>query len=1269
MRNHVKKQKKRWIELFLMALLVLSFALVVWAEPSGVPLMRLEKEMKENFWNQWDETEHERKATDSNARMVPDKIAAKHDMKRKATPSDATIDRKVRSEALFDHETVMSSLGDIWDDWNGDFSFLDGSSGIGTKEKPYQIKTKNQLMGLSQLVVMGMRIRPGEGHTEIIGNYDGAYFKLMNSINLGGMDWNPIGFYQDTSEFSGNIEYPFTGHFDGNGKVISNFCINQPSWSQVGLFGMIEDAEIKNLTVKPNKTVTGKINTSLITATAKNSKIYNCDVYGAAKASGTIGGIVAEMENSVIENCTAHVTLDSEGEGRSYIGGIAGKAAGSSIVDCRVETGDNQTSRIQGKGIVGGIVGFQNDCDLYNVYVSGTIGGSGSKAVGGMSGQYASGHLKVARFEGRIGQSNLGLSSHLGTFIGTREAGNYFRYGTDVAYLFTDTESKIAYNICGSEIPDDNEYTYAAHIGYSHSSDLYYSLIQGGISKDITDTYFYQELENGISSILDEDLQGEGAKKVGYELDHVAPNDSGRPIRGYLVSIPQIDTVSSGTNYYDVAVLEVKGSSAFDRVIDKEHRGAIASGKTLTVTTSAKNTEDAKFQMDGVPTYIKNGKEFDTTSIRGGEYSFTMPEENTEVKAVYKKVAVQVSLPSECHISVVEERSGDRKHPVKITKVLNQDGKLIATYINGELEKGTQIQPIQIQAVIDSNNDVADSSVKWSIDDSELLTLLRNDEEDEAGYTKKSASIQVNLNARFFTDTIQKLEQVQVESNYQYPIPDTIYGAGHQNGGVAVLTAATRPASSFEEKPCTANCRINATFQVKDKTYVANEGAALDRNSLSFTVTRKLSGNSKNSQEAFVITQPQILSASFHPDFFDKKDITWKADDASLLSVNGEDKSASIAVNPSAKWIRDVIVSDQGIHENDPYAVLNGNGKKRAKVKVIADDMLGNRQTAECDVIIYFKTEDTTKIYAEGVTISPVSYDCHLICEKIGSSKNPSIIWKGDTAFQMNAFVVPEKAWNQKVIWKVKDDSLFVDESGLVKINKNAEWIHSMERSASEAGEHQTTIIAITDDGRFQASCQVTIHVQALDQTYSRSSSRGGGSSSSGGGGGRGSTSGTLKRGEAEIAATGPAAGLFASDVQGGITGIWSQMADESWNFTVNGRIYKNEWAYIRNPYAGKGQNPVDWFRFDMEGHMITGWFLDIGGKQYYLSSIGDGTKGHMYTGWKWIPDEKGIHSCYYFNLLSDGSRGALYQNCTTPDGFTVNERGQWIVNGVIQTK
>ena len=200
--------------------------------------------------------------------------------------------------------------------------------------------------------------------------------------------------------------------------------------------------------------------------------IRNVTVNGTLRTTGTAGGVIADvLEDSVVENCVSdHVAIDT-GQGKEiFAGGIAGRAAESLIADCEVNTGDNLSARIQGGGYVGGIVGFQNSTDIFNTHVMGTIGGSGSQSIGGITGKYASGKLKIARFEGRIASSGLGSAAREGTFIGTHDTGFHFRYGmengADVAYLFADTEEKIAAGVCGSGVPDDNRFTYDAHIGF-----------------------------------------------------------------------------------------------------------------------------------------------------------------------------------------------------------------------------------------------------------------------------------------------------------------------------------------------------------------------------------------------------------------------------------------------------------------------------------------------------------------------------------------------------------------------------------------------------------------------------------------------------------------------------------------------------------------------------------------------------------------------------------------------------------------------------------
>jgi len=674
-----------------------------------------------------------------------------------------------------------------------------------------------------------------------------------------------------------------------------------------------------------------------------------------------------------------------------------------------------------------------------------------------------------------------------GTFIGTRQgAATNFNYIEDVAYLFADSESKISANVCGSEISDDNDYTYAAHVGYWHTGDLYYTLVQGGAKKTISDQYYYEELENGILTVMDEE-SGD------YTLDHFAPNSLGRPVRGYLLNVNQIDTVANGQNFYDIATLEVRGSSQYSKPLDKEHRGAIAAGTTVNVTTAPKNTDTEKFQMEGTPTYTngKGVKKSTTYSDGSHAYTFSMPQEDISVSAIYKKVAVSIKVePENYTFAVTQTRTGNRKNPVKTTEIKNKEGKLIARYINGVLEQGTEVQPVNIKAIIDANNDVEDGRVKWSIDDPQLISLAKNDDEGTDGYSAKSASLSVNLSSSFFTSIIDEAERIQSEGNYQYKIPNTIYGAGHQNGGVAVLTAQTRPSASFEGKPCTANSRINVTFQIIDNTLVATEGAALDKQALDFIVKRTLTGDRTNPQESVTVTAPQSLTATFTPDFFSRDEVTWTSSDPAVVLVSQNQEAyreASVTAFKDSAWIRNIMATDNGIRENDKYAKISGAGSRDVTVTVSGKDKLGNQASAVSQVTVKFVTNDQTRIIPEGVTLDQKELSYSLGYEKAGDISSDTVKKTGFETRKLSATVLPEvedtaehKPYDRSVTWTSSDpEAVRVDQEGNVTPVDGAPWIKEALIKAPYQAQKSVVITATTKDGQKAATCTVTLNFQA----------------------------------------------------------------------------------------------------------------------------------------------------------------------------------------------
>ncbi|WP_333645467.1 hypothetical protein [Lacrimispora sp.] len=1311
-----------------------------------------------------EEDESHERATPSEAEEMP-----------KELPTAAPLAAKMAVTSF------SSSLGDVWDAWSGktSFEFLSGSQGEGTEERPYVIKNREQLMGLSELAAMGMMIPEAEG-AHYAGDYSGGYFALGGNIDLQGVDWIPIGFYRDSSENAGEIPYPFSGCFNGNGYTIRNLKLTSfADYDNVGLFGAVTDTQIHDVTIIPDSSeIRGKDRVGVVTGYAEDSQIWNITVKNAyIRSSGISGGIAGEISGTVIENATCEkVMIDAAGGvDVIYAGGIAGIASDSYIVDCDVSTGDGTTARIQGTGYIGGIVGYQDAANIYNTHVSGTIGGYHSKSIGGITGRYAAGKIKVARFSGTIGNSQLGSLAREGTFIGTRQgAATNFNYIEDVAYLFADSESKISANVCGSEISDDNDYTYAAHVGYWHTGNLYYTLVQGGAKRTISDQYFYEELENGILTVMDQE-SGD------YTLDHFAPNSLGRPVRGYLLTVNQIDTVANGQNFYDIAVLEVRGSSQYSKTLNKEVRGAVAAGTTVSITTAPKNTDTEKYQMEGFP-YYTNGKGIrkNTTYSEGSRsYTFTMPQEDVVVSALYKKVAVSIKVEPETYsFAVTQTRTGNRKNPVKTTEIRNKEGKLIARYINSVLEQGTQVQPVNITAIIDANNDVEDNRVKWSIDDPVLIHLATNNDEGTDGYTAQSASLSVNLSSSFFTGIIQEAERVQAEGNYQYKIPNTIYGAGHQNGGIAVLTALTRPAASFEGKPCTANSRVSVTFQIIDNTLVATEGAALDKQAIAYTVTRTLTGDRTAPVEKITVTAPQSLTATFTPDFFSKDEVIWTSSDPAVIQVAQDSQAyreASISAMKDSQWIRNIMATDDGIRENDAYAKVSGSGSREVTVTVNGRDKLGNQASAVCQVTVNFNTNDQTRVVPEGITLDQTALSYNLGYEKAGDIRSETVKRTGFETKKLSATIFPDidngeehKPYDRSVIWTSSDPgAVKVDQEGNVTLVDGASWIKEALLKAPYRAEKRVEVTAATKDGQKATSCQISLSFQAdcieadresesfdliLVKTGKRntpvltwkglegkrfnattyygnqdkrdvlwrssdsgiltvnpdgtvipvvlnekrevvadwikealarypytgtrtvtvySSTSDGKQSdpvtvtlnfkvidnttsggSSGGGGGKGSSGGGGAR-SVGVTTTGNTQGAAAP--AGAVIGTWTQMANGNWIFASD-RTYTNEWAYISNPYAVGEQEKASWFRFDQDGFMVIGWQTDPDGNTYYLKSASDGTQGQMLTGWQYI---EGVW--YYLNPASDGTRGKLITNTVTPDGYTVNEKGQWI--------
>lgn len=87
-------------------------------------------------------------------------------------------------------------------------------------------------------------------------DFSGKTVKLTADIDMTGVDYTPIGWYNNV----GNTGNAFSGTFDGNGKTVSNVTVSNHYWEDAwtsanyrisaGFFGYLSGATVKNLGIK-----------------------------------------------------------------------------------------------------------------------------------------------------------------------------------------------------------------------------------------------------------------------------------------------------------------------------------------------------------------------------------------------------------------------------------------------------------------------------------------------------------------------------------------------------------------------------------------------------------------------------------------------------------------------------------------------------------------------------------------------------------------------------------------------------------------------------------------------------------------------------------------------------------------------------------------------------------------------------------------------------------------------------------------------------------
>ncbi len=386
----------------------------------------------------------------------------------------------------------------------------------------------------ADLVKLSADCKKNNGYADYIIN-------LTRDIDLGGVDWTPIGTGEDFNNFY--------GVFRGNNHTISGLSVENPEGSSAaaGLFGYCVNATIENLTV--NGSVKGNYVTGGICGSAFWSTITNCVNYVTVTGIDAVGGICGGISDnrSVISGCTNNGIIT----GNNDIGGIVGKSGGDFAIKNCVNNGV-----IAGNGWTGGICGYAaglvkdcvNNADISGTYATGGICGASSSSaytfeferltvsgctnngditgeidVGGISGQHQSYLITNCTNTGTVTGSKQvigGIAGYLdygriynsvnsgavyGCLIVGGIAGELNRHCvingcTNRGYVVAqDTEALYAGGIVGESdrsmivgcISEGNVYATTAH-------NIFYGRV-GGIAGDVWDTFISACYTGGIS--------------------------------------------------------------------------------------------------------------------------------------------------------------------------------------------------------------------------------------------------------------------------------------------------------------------------------------------------------------------------------------------------------------------------------------------------------------------------------------------------------------------------------------------------------------------------------------------------------------------------------------------------------------------------------------------------------------------------------------------------------------------------------------------------
>lgn len=325
------------------------------------------------------------------------------------------ISSNLKEESTFEYEvyinnelyiTTKSTQVEVNDKNFGEYNcFVKAKKQNGEKYTSKSVNVENYVIKqLQDFEILKMKIEEKNG-------FEGKTIKVIQDIDFAGSDinknWTPIG--NDNIKFKGTLE--------GNNHKISNIYNKNTLEDNQGLFGIIENATIKNVQIVSGQ-IKGNQYIGAIAGRAINSNIVNCinQTYVYSQ-KGYAGGIVGSIENGgKIENCINNGKISSEeyinDTKDTEIGGIAGHSADTTIKYCT-----NSGSILSKYSAIGGIVGTNigkiENCDNTGTISSTKLNINNDATIGGIVG-YSTGIISNCNNTGIISSFGNGTGGIVG---------------------------------------------------------------------------------------------------------------------------------------------------------------------------------------------------------------------------------------------------------------------------------------------------------------------------------------------------------------------------------------------------------------------------------------------------------------------------------------------------------------------------------------------------------------------------------------------------------------------------------------------------------------------------------------------------------------------------------------------------------------------------------------------------------------------------------------------------------------------------------------